>query len=241
MYLIFVKSLEIFDKMLKKLINLLYPKLCGGCDSLLLKSEIILCCSCLHKLPYTYHHKFENNDSINKLSGLIPIEFGCSLLYFHKNGITQNLIHNLKYRNQQKLGIFLGKLQANDFIALTNKYQFSEIIPVPLHPKKQKERGYNQVSKYGETLADLLKIEYNPNLLIKKKYSKSQTKKNRENREKISDSFFDIIYSEKDYGKHFLLIDDVITTGATLEACAKTLLKIPDCKVSFATIANTLS
>lgn len=227
--------------MLKKLINLLYPKLCCGCESLLLKNEIVLCSICLHTLPYTNHHKYIDNDFVNSFNGLLPIEFGCSLLYFYQNGITQNLIHNLKYHNKQEIGVFLGKLHAHDLKEVIKKYQVSEIIPVPLHPKKLKERGYNQITKYGETLSYILGIRYNPSLLKRKKYSKSQTKKNRDNRIKISDTYFDIEYTEKDHNQHFLLIDDVITSGATLEACAKALLKIPNSKVSVSTIAFTLS
>ncbi|UGS20942.1 ComF family protein [Flavobacterium cyclinae] len=227
--------------MLKNLINLLYPKLCNGCNSLLLKNEYTICSACIHDLPYTNHHKLEDNDTTKKFYGIIPIEFGGSLFYFHQKGIVQNLVHNLKYRNKQEIGTYLGKLHANELKVLTESKKFTEIIPVPLHPKRLKERGYNQITTYGMALSTELNIPYNPTLLFRNRYSKTQTKKDREKRKEVSNSLFDVTFSEKDHNQHFLLIDDVITSGATLEACAKALLKIPNSKVSIVTIAYTLS
>lgn len=227
--------------MLKNLINLFYPKLCYGCNSLLLKNENIICSACIHDLPYTNHHKFIDNETIKKFYGIIPIEFGGSLFYFHQKGIIQNLIHNLKYRNKQEIGTYLGKLHSNDLKQIATIQQFSEIIPVPLHKKKLNERGYNQITTYGMALSSELNIPYNPLLLYRNRYSKTQTKKDREKRKEVSNALFDVVFTEKDFNKHFLLIDDVITSGATLEACAKALLKIPNSKVSIVTIAYTLS
>lgn len=227
--------------MLKKLINLLYPKLCYGCDSLLLNNENILCCGCIHNLPITYHHNLDHNDTTKKFYGIIPLEYGSSMFYFHQEGIIQNLIHNLKYRNKQEIGTYLGKLYAKDLLQVNEKHQFSEIIPVPLHHKRLNERGYNQVTTFCEALSSELNIPHNSSILFRNKYSKTQTKKNREKRKEVADSLFDVTFSKQDHGKHFLLIDDVITSGATLEASAKALLKIPNCKVSIVTIAYTLS
>ena len=225
--------------MLKNLLNLLYPKLCNGCNSLLLKSETIICSKCRHGLPLTQHHYLENNYTTKKFYGIIPVEFCASMLYFHKKGIVQNIIHNLKYRNQQEIGTLLGNWYAEDLKEITKKYAFSEIIPVPLHKKRLEERGYNQVTTFCEAIAKNLQINYNDKLLYRNLYSKTQTKKTKEQRSDINKSLFDVIYSEADYGKHFLLIDDVMTSGATLEACAKALLKIPNAKISIVTIAYT--
>jgi ComF family protein len=225
--------------MLKNLLNLLYPKLCNGCNSLLLKNEFIICTECRHGLPLTQHHHLENNYTTKKFFGIIPVEFCASMLYFHKKGIVQNIIHNLKYRNQQEIGTLLGNWYAEDLKEITKKYAFSEIIPVPLHKKRLEERGYNQVTTFCEAVAKNLQINYNEKLLYRNLYSKTQTKKTKEQRGDINKSLFDVIYSEADYGKHFLLIDDVMTSGATLEACAKALLKIPNAKISIVTIAYT--
>ena len=227
--------------MLKYLINLLFPKLCLGCNALLLNNEKIICNECNHNLPITNHHFLEHNDTTKKFYGIIPIEFSASMLYFHHKGIVQNLIHNLKYKNHQEVGSLLGKWYAKDLETVSQIQTVSEIIPVPLHKKRLEERGYNQVTTFCEALSNELKIPYNPDLLYRSRYSKTQTKKDKENRKDIANSLFDVNFTEADHNKHFLLVDDVMTSGATLEACAKALLKIPNCKVSIVTIAYTLS
>ncbi|WP_317048043.1 ComF family protein [Flavobacterium aquaticum] len=163
------------------------------------------------------------------------------MLYFHHKGIVQNLIHNLKYKNHQEIGTLLGKRYAKDLEAVNQIKTITEIIPVPLHKKRLEERGYNQVITFCEALSEELKIPLNDSLLYRSRYSKTQTKKDKESRKDVSNALFDINFTEADSNKHFLLIDDVLTSGATLEACAKALLKIPNSKVSIITIAYTLS
>ncbi len=227
--------------MLKYLINLLFPKLCLGCNSLLLTNERTICSSCNHNLPYTNHHLLKSNDTTKKFYGIIPIEFSAAMLYFHQKGIVQNLIHNLKYKNHQEIGTLLGNWYAKDIETVAKIKKFSEIISVPLHKKRLEERGYNQVTTFCEALSNELQIPYNSSLLYRNRYSKTQTKKDKENRKEISNALFDVTYTDADHNKHFLLVDDVMTTGATLEACAKALLKIPNSKVSIVTIAYTQS
>jgi ComF family protein len=226
--------------MLKKLINLLHPKLCLGCGSLLLTNEQSICSECNHNLPFTNHHILEKNETTKKFYGIIPVEFSAAMLYFHQNGIVQNLIHNLKYKNHQEIGTILGKWYANDLKAISEIQKFSEIIPVPLHKKRFEERGYNQVTTFCEALSNELSIPYNPYVLYRSRYSKTQTRKDKEKRKDIANSLFDVTFCEENHNKHFLLIDDVMTSGATLEACAKALLKIPNSKVSIVTIAYTV-
>ncbi|NHN27341.1 ComF family protein [Flavobacterium jejuense] len=225
----------------KNLLKLLFPPLCFGCNELLLNNEKIICTSCVHDLPLTHHHLLDTNDTKKKFYGIVDLEFAFSMLYFHKEGIVQKLIHQLKYKGKQEIGSYLAIIYALSLKGLKEKYNIDEIIPVPLHPKRLKERSYNQVDTFCLTLSRELSIPYNKTLLIKNEYSKTQTKKNKAERQVLNNSLFDI----KDYssaeGKHFLLIDDVITTGATIESCAKTLLKIPNAKVSVITIAYTQS
>lgn len=227
--------------MLKYLINLFFPKLCLGCNSLLLYNEQTICSACNHSLPHTNHHLLKTNETTTKFYGIIPLEFSAAMLYFHKKGIVQNLIHNLKYKNHQEIGTLLGSWYAKDLEAISKVKMFSEIIPVPLHKKRLEERGYNQVTTFCEALSNELQIPYNTTLLLRNRYSKTQTKKDKENRKEISNALFDVTYTDADHNKHFLLVDDVMTTGATLEACAKALLKIPNSKVSIVTIAYTQS
>ena len=227
--------------MLKNLLKLFFPETCSGCKFLLLYNEVILCSKCRHNLPFTYHHEIPHNDTIKKFYGLIPLEFGLSMLYFHHGGIAQELIHNLKYRNQQNIGSLLGELYAKDLQNFEPIRSVTEIIPVPLHPKKLKERGYNQVDSFCESIGNQLQIPVNKNVLLRTQYNKTQTKKNREARQQLTQTIFDVDFLTKDENKHFLLVDDVITTGSTLEICAKALLKIPNAKVSILTIAYTQS
>ncbi|WP_228063890.1 ComF family protein [Flavobacterium proteolyticum] len=227
--------------MLKYLINLLFPKLCMGCNSLLLQNEKIICAECNHQLPYTNHHILDHNDTTKKFYGIIPIEFSASMLYFHHKGIVQNLIHNLKYKKHEEIGTLLGKWYAKDLKSVANIKTVTEIIPVPLHKKRLKERGYNQVTSFCEALSEELQIPLNNKLLYRSRYSKTQTKKDKEKRKEVSNALFKVNFTEADSNNHFLLIDDVLTSGATLEACAKALLKIPNSKVSIVTIAYTQS
>jgi ComF family protein len=225
--------------MLKNLINLLFPNLCAGCNALLLENEGLICAKCRHNLPHTQHHLNPNNYIAAKFYGVLPIEFCSAMLYFHKDGIVQNLIHQLKYKNKPEIGTLLGKWYAKELHKVAANQNFSAIIPVPLHQKKLKERGYNQVTSFCEALSQELHIELNDQLLIRTSYSKSQTKKNKEARTKVEQARFEAVFTSSDHGKHFLLVDDVITTGATLEACGKALLKIPNATISILTIAYT--
>uniref|UniRef100_UPI0040493D61 ComF family protein n=1 Tax=Flavobacterium sp. TaxID=239 RepID=UPI0040493D61 len=163
------------------------------------------------------------------------------MLYFHKDGIVQKLIHQLKYKGQEEIGSFLGEWYANEIMHHEIISTITEIIPVPLHEKRLKERGYNQVDSFCKALSKELNIPFNTKLLFRKKYSKTQTTKNKTERQSNIDTIFDVSFLKNDENKHFLLIDDVITTGATLELCAKALLKIPNTKVSIVTIAFTQS
>ena len=223
--------------MFKNLVNLFFPSVCSGCHSLLISNEIIICTLCRHNLPLTNHHLNPENEAFKKFYGRIPVEYTSAMLYFHKKGIVQELIHNLKYKGQEEIGTVLGEWYSEDLKKSTIIQSVNEIIPVPLHKKKLGERGYNQVTLFGQSLSDGLNINYNPHLLIRNRYSKTQSKKTFLNRSDGIETIFDVIFTEKDHNKHFLLVDDVITTGSTLEACSRALLKIPGAKISVVCIA----
>jgi len=188
-------------------------------------------------MPLTQHHKNPENDAYKKFYGRIPVEQVSALVYFHKKGIVQELIHSLKYRGQEAIGTVLGEWYGEELKSSQLLQTVDAIIPVPLHPKKLRERGYNQVTEFGNALAKKLEIPVNNSILYRQVYSKTQSQKNRLGRTEGVDTIFDISFDEKDHNKHFLLIDDVITTGATLEVCAKALLKIPGTKISIVCMA----
>jgi ComF family protein len=223
--------------MLKHLLNLFFPPVCGGCNSFLITNEKVICTLCRHHIPLTNHHLTLNNEIFKKFYGRVPLEYASAFLYFHKKGIVQELIHKLKYKGHEDIGAVLGNWYAADLKNMTILKTADIMIPVPLHKRKFRERGYNQVTTFGLALSKELGISYNDSLLFRTTYSKTQSKKNRLDRSEGIDTFFDIQFNDKDHDKHYLLVDDVITTGATLEACSRALLKIPGARVSIVCMA----
>ncbi len=227
--------------MFESIINLFFPKVCSGCSSFLLSNENVICTVCRHNIPLTNHHLNPENDAFKKFYGRIPVVHTSALFYFHKKGIVQELIHNLKYKGHEEIGTILGEWYAEDLKTIDLLQSVDEIIPVPLHRRKLKERGYNQVTAFGKALSSGLNIDYNDSILVRNVYSKTQSKKNLLGRTEGIESTFDVSFTEKNHNKHFLLIDDVITTGATLEACSRALLKIPGAKISIVCMAMAQS
>ncbi len=225
--------------MFENLINLFFPKACSGCNSFLLANENVICTVCRHEIPLTNHHKIENNEAVVKFYGRIPIEFAAALFYFHKKGIVQEMIHKLKYKGHQEVGTAIGYWYAEELKTIAVLDSVDYIVPVPLHKKRLKERGYNQVETFGRALSESMGIPYNDSVLIRNVYSKTQTKKNLLGRSEVVGSIFSAEYNEALHNKHFMLIDDVITTGSTLEACGRELLKIPGAKLSIVCMAMT--
>jgi len=227
--------------MLKKLLKLFFPEVCSGCSEILLQNENVICTTCRHDLPLTNHLLQTENEVFKKFYGKIMIEHASSMLYFHKKGIVQQLIHNLKYRNNTKTGELLGNWYVEDLKSNETLKTIDYIIPVPLHKKRLKERGYNQVAGFSEAIAKGLEKTYCDSILVRNEYASTQSKKNLIGRNSVSDSTFQAQFSETHHNKHFLLVDDVLTTGATLEACGKAILKIPNAKLSIVTIAMSQS
>ena len=225
--------------MFNSIINLFFPKACAGCNSFLLSDEKVICTSCRHEIPLTNHHKTKNNEAFSKFYGRIDLEFASALFYFHKKGIVQEMIHKLKYKGHQVIGEVIGYWYAEELKDVKEIKDVDYIIPVPLHKKRLKERGYNQVTTFGEALSKNLNKPYNETILVRNVYSKTQTKKTFLGRSEVVESIFGVQFDESHHNKHFLLIDDVITTGSTLEACGRELLKIPGAKISIVCMALT--
>ena len=226
-------------RILKDLFYLFYPKLCAVCELKLVENESSICTNCRHDLPLTNFLDYKDNKVTQVFYGRILIEKAYSLLFYRKKGITQKLIHDLKYKGNEEVGVFFGNWLGE--ILKENK-EFANIdfiIPVPLHPKKLKERGYNQVTKFGERLSEYLQKPLVEDSLIRISSTKTQTFKSRFERFSNNGTKF-MLKNHTDFNnKHILLIDDVITTGATLEACAKEFRKSENCKISILTMAYT--
>ena len=225
--------------MFKSILNLFFPKICAGCELLLLESENIICTECRHSAPLTNFHNYSNNEAFLKFYGRLEIEYASALLYFQKKGIVQELIHKLKYKGQQEIGETIGYWYAEELKNVEILKSIDYIIPVPIHKKRLKQRGYNQVATFGDALSKSLNIPVLNLILVRDKYTKSQTKKNILGRNEVVDQIFSISSTTDYQNKHFLLIDDVITTGATLESCGREVLKIPGAKLSIVCIAMT--
>ncbi len=226
-------------KLLKEVVNILFPDLCVICENPLSLNEATLCTYCSVDLPFTYFSSESNNIAERAFYGRVKIEAVTSLLFFKKKGKAQRLIHQLKYKNQQKIGTLTGLILADE---MKNSHRFNYldgIIIVPMHPKKQRIRGYNQVSTFGKTLAKELNVPFLDNILIKSSTTKSQTIKSRLQRFQDFEGKFHLNNTTFLENKHILLVDDVITTGATLESCCLELHKTNNLKISIATIAYT--
>ena len=223
--------------MFKALLNIFFPEVCLTCQLQLIDNEKYLCTACRHKLPLTNYH-LDNNNFLSKLFyGRAKIETGTALLHFEKKVITQQLMHQLKYREHQQIGTFLGVWLGKELKQCEAYSNVDLVIPVPLHKKKLRSRGYNQVSKFALEIANALGADYEEDVLIKVTNTASQVTKNRFARWTGKDDLFALNMAEKISGKHILLVDDIITTGATLEACIQELNKAENIKISIATMA----
>ncbi|WP_293299271.1 ComF family protein [Pedobacter sp. UBA4863] len=219
------------------LINLLFPELCNGCGKLLYHGEKQICTKCLYDLPYTDFHLYPDNLVAKQLWGRLPVDAAMAMLYFKKETKVQNLIHGLKYDGKTEIGTMLGKLLAQKLTESELYASIDLIIPVPLHQKKLRLRGYNQSEYIAQGLAEELVIALSTKNLTRNKATESQTKKARYTRYENMQTVFSVSNAAEIADKHVLLIDDVITTGATLEACGNALLNHGIKKLSIAAIA----
>jgi ComF family protein len=217
--------------------KVLLPKLCFGCNAQLYRGEQLLCTLCRNQIPLTEYDFIEENAVDKIFYGRIDIKKASAFLFYADQGIVKNLIHFLKYKNQPQIGQFLGDWYGQ-ILKESNALNYVNIvIPVPLHKKRLKKRGYNQVSGFAQRIAYHLNASYVDHLLVKTANTRTQTKKNRFYRWRGMPDLYQITNPEFLKNKNVLLIDDVITTGATIEACARAIKKAQNATVSVATIA----
>lgn len=210
------------------LVDLFFPMRCLNCNEVIQSSQA-LCVSCSSKLPFTHWELDQNNIIFNVLSSRCIVENTYSLFHFKHKNIAQKLLHEIKYKNRPEIGIDLAYLIKLDLT------KYDGIIPIPLHSKRMKTRGYNQVDDFAKTLAEINQIKFLPDTLIRTKYQSSQVKEDKEHRmENLKDSFE--INSNLPFG-HYILVDDVITTGATIASAIKKFNSSENFKISVITIA----
>lgn len=219
------------------MVGLFYPDYCQGCGKPLLSGEKYICIDCITDLPYTYFNNSRKNIVSELLWGRVnKLNKTYSLCYFSKSSQLQSLLHNLKYNNKPEVGLELGVFLAHELekIELTD---FDIIIPVPLHPKKQKIRGYNQSEKIAQGIQILLNKPIDTKSVVRNVFTNTQTKKDKVERWENVKDIFKVNNPQKIENKHVLIIDDVITTGATIEALANKIEEVKNVKISVASVA----
>ena len=219
------------------LLNLFYPNLCYACSRNLPSGSDPICLTCQYKLPRTdHHHHTEDNAFTQRLWGRVELQAAAAFLHFVKDGRVQQLLHQLKYSGQSRVGVYLGKIYGQTLRESGAFSTIDGIVPVPLHPKKEKVRGYNQAAKFAQGLSEALQrpCRYP---LRRAVFTPTQPRMTRAERLRNVGRAFALPDPKMIEGQHLLLVDDVITTGATLEACANTLLKAPGVRLSMAAIA----
>lgn len=226
-----------FRDWLHSILNLFYPRVCAACGETLLKDEETVCLKCRYLLPKTGYELNPDNPLAQTFYGRVKFHAVTACFFFAKSGKVQHLIHELKYKGNKEAGVFLGQ-QLGDTIKDAPLFQgIDYLIPVPLHPKREKQRGYNQSLMIAKGINEVTGIPIGDKYLIRAVNTATQTKKSAEERYKNVKDIFEVRFPEELEGKHVLLIDDVLTTGATLESCAHQLEDISGIIISAATAA----
>jgi ComF family protein len=221
-------------------LHLFYPHLCIGCGTDLLEKNNLLCYQCIEDLPKTHFENINNNPVEKLFYGRLNIESAYSEFYFSKGHTLQHLIHELKYKGNTDIGFYLGELMG---YSLMNSSRFSSIdiiIPLPMYRDKEIKRGYNQATILSKGISNVFQIPVDEKSVSRNKATATQTRKDRTERWLNVDQSFIINDRKAIEGKHILLVDDVITTGATLEACGNIILQIPNTQLSIATLAQAV-
>ena len=224
---------------LKDFFSLIYPELCSVCSRSLFKHEKVICTKCYHHLARAYFAIDPRNPAARVFWGRVPLQRVVVAFLYNKGNALQQLIHTFKYRGHKQIGIFLGEELGKEINSIDELKDISYIIPVPLHPKKKKKRGFNQSEVIANGIANKLGAQVNTNILIRRSFSSTQTRKSKFERWQNVENIFELTSPEAIENKHILLVDDVITTGATMEACVQCLLRAKGVKISVGAVAYT--
>lgn len=210
-------------KMFYEFLNLLFPPVCLICDTALVQTETYLCTNCQAALPRVQQHNEKSRQLYQRLASTLPLDEVLAYLLYQKSGSTQKLLQLLKYKNYPELGTELGRHFGSRLASLGYANAFDIIVPVPLHQSKFEQRGYNQSEMFATGLSEALGIPVCSGVVARVKESATQTRKSRLDRWLNVATIFQVVQTEKVQGKRILLTDDVVTTGATLEACGEAL------------------
>lgn len=222
---------------LSDLLNLFFPRLCLLCQTPLVAGEEQICLRCLRDLPLTRFNSIENNPVTHLFAGKLPFRYATAYLYFEKEGHVQKLIHSLKYHDNRELGYQLGRMAALYYLPSGLFDTVNQLLPVPLHPRRLRQRGYNQAEWIARGISSVTGTPINTTAVARIRQTETQTNKQVFERWQNVQHIFETTDTTGLQGQHMLLIDDVITTGSTLEACAQVVLSAPDTQVSLFGVA----
>ncbi|MEO8962075.1 MAG: phosphoribosyltransferase family protein [Ginsengibacter sp.] len=218
------------------IVHLLYPHNCIGCGSDVISDKNFLCLECIYDLPYTHFEMHAGNPVEKIFWGRIPIAAAMSEFYFSKASMVQNFIHELKYNGNKEAAHYFGNLMGKSLLN-SNRFNIDVLVPLPLFEKKEKLRGYNQAEIICNGISEILEKPVIRKNVIRKVSTETQTKKHRTERWKNVENTFVVQNANQLEGKNILLVDDVITTGATLEACGAEILNVKNIKLHIASLA----
>ncbi len=225
---------------LQNFLSFFYPRLCLSCENALYQHEAIVCLDCQLHFPETGYHLYHDNPLNQTFLGRVKTEAVASLFFYRKGGGIQQLLHALKYRGKKEVGTYFGEYYGK-LLKKSELFDQTEIIiPIPLHPKKLKKRGYNQSEAIAEGLSCGMNLPYETQAIVRQTFTDTQTKKSRINRWENVKDVFEVADPLRLQGKNILLCDDVLTTGATLEAAAKKILEIEGTKIWIVTLASAI-
>lgn len=224
---------------LEDFISLFYPRYCRGCYNSLVRGEELICTQCLLEMPKSHYHLQRDNPFYQKFLGRLPVKHVMTLFKFVKESRVQHVLHALKYKQQPELGEMLGRFYGKDLVEADYKESFDLIIPVPLHSSRRRIRGYNQSEEFGKGLSQMLAVPCNDTYMMRSEKTETQTRKTKLNRWENVSRIFHVVAPDSIAEKRILLVDDVVTTGATLEACGQALINAGCAELSIACIAAT--
>lgn len=223
--------------LLNNILHLFFPKVCAVCGNGLLQGEECLCVNCILNLPRTDYHDMEHNKTSELFAGRVPFINATSFYYYRKGSAYTNIVHALKYEGREEIGVFMGRMFAEELLKYSSYESIDLIFPIPLHKDRYKERGYNQSMSIAKGMSEILNIPIDTNSIIRAVYTKTQTRKDKAHRFENVEHIFKITDSDALIGKHVLIVDDVITTGATIESLISELIKVKNVTISIASLA----
>ncbi len=224
----------------ESVLHLLFPHICAGCGSDVLSTKNTLCMKCIETMPETNFEKHNNNPVEKLFWGRLQLQAATAQYYFTKESLLQHLMHQFKYKGNKDLGLQLGILMGQQLLQTNRFTDVEALVPLPLFATKEKKRGYNQASILCKGMAEVMNIPVLEKVITRPQHTETQTKKGRIERWQNIEGKFTLLNPDGICNKHLLLVDDVITTGATLEACGAELLKAENLKLSLACLCVSM-